>query len=195
ISQGFDGVIVEPTQSAMSNPNINYYLNLESLHIPYVMIHAYYDELNPVSITMEEEKGGFIQTEHLINLGHQQIMGFFKIDDNQGIKRMKGFLNANRKNGLSINPNYVITYNKEDKKGEFIQTENIINLSNQQIIGFFKIDNNQGIKRMKGFLNAHRKNGLSINPNYVITYNTEDKKEKPAQVLTSLLSDHKNNHP
>ncbi|HLR22531.1 MAG TPA: GntR family transcriptional regulator [Pseudogracilibacillus sp.] len=135
ISQGFDGVIVEPTQSAMSNPNINYYLNLESLHIPYVMIHAYYDELNPVSITMEEEKGGFIQTEHLINLGHQQIMGFFKIDDNQGIKRMKGFLNA------------------------------------------------------------HRKNGLSINPNYVITYNTEDKKEKPAQVLTSLLSDHKNNHP
>src|SRR5699024_3604161 len=37
--------------------------------------------------------------------------------------------------------------------------------------------------------------GLSINPNYVITYNTEDNKEKPAQVLTSLLSDHKNNHP
>src|SRR5699024_11481121 len=29
ISQGFDGVIVEPTQSAMSNPNINYYLRSE----------------------------------------------------------------------------------------------------------------------------------------------------------------------
>lgn len=135
ISQGFDGVIVEPTQSAMSNPNINFYLNLESLNIPYVMIHAYYDELNPVSITMEEEKGGFLQTEHLIQLGHQQIMGFFKADDNQGIKRMKGFLNA------------------------------------------------------------HRKNSLTINPDFVITYKTEDKKEKPAQILTDLLSSHNIDKP
>src|SRR5699024_12693867 len=116
MSRVFDGVIVVTTQSAIYKPNINYYVHLEKLHKPDVMNHAYYDEVNHVSITMEEEKGGFIQTEHLTNLGHQQIMGFFKIDDNQGIKRMKGFLNAHRKNGLSINPNYVITYNTEDKK-------------------------------------------------------------------------------
>src|SRR5699024_11481470 len=83
---------------------------------------------------------------------------------------------------------------KEEKVG-IIQTEHIINLGHQIIMVFYKIDDNQGIKRMKGYLNAHGKKGLSINPNYVITYNTEDKKEKPAQVLTSLLSDHKNNHP
>src|SRR5699024_12445825 len=44
-------------------------------------------------------------------------------------------------------------------------------------------------------LNVYRNNDLSIKQNYVITYNKEDKKEKTARVLTSILSDHKNNHP
>ena len=86
LSQQFDGVIVEPTKSAYSNPNITYYLNLESLSIPYIMINAYYDELEPISIVMDDEKGGFLQTEHLIKLGHKEIIGCFKTDDTQGNK-------------------------------------------------------------------------------------------------------------
>lgn len=116
LSQNFDGVIVEPTKSAISNPNISYYLNLESKKIPYIMIHAYYDELEPLSIIMDDERGGFLQTEHLINLGHENIIGFFKTDDNQGTKRMKGFLNAHRKYDIAINPNYVVTYKTDEKK-------------------------------------------------------------------------------
>src|SRR5690606_14205285 len=70
LSQYFDGVIVEPTKSAYSNPNINFYLEMERLGIPYLMIHAYYDELEPVRIIMDDEQGGYMQTEHLIKLGH-----------------------------------------------------------------------------------------------------------------------------
>lgn len=115
LAQQFDGVIVEPTKSAYSNPNIIYYLKLEHLSIPYIMINAFYDELEPVSIVMDDEKSGYLQTEHLIKLGHKEIIGCFKTDDIQGVKRMKGFLKAHRKNNIVINPSHLITYNTDEK--------------------------------------------------------------------------------
>jgi len=110
-----DGVIIEPTKSAISNPNINYYLNLEKSDIPYIMINAYYDELEPLSITINDEKGGFMQTEHLIEHGHQNIIGFFKTDDLQGTKRMKGFLKAHRAHQVPIKPSNIVTYHTQEK--------------------------------------------------------------------------------
>lgn len=121
LSQNFDGVIVEPTRSAYSNPNIGYYLELERLSIPYIMINAFYDELEPVSLVMDDETGGFLQTEHLIKNGHKNILGFFKTDDMQGKWRLKGFLKAHRQNNLPINPSCIITYNTENKDTESIQ--------------------------------------------------------------------------
>ncbi|KAB8137614.1 GntR family transcriptional regulator [Gracilibacillus oryzae] len=115
LTQQFDGVIIEPTKSAVSNPNINYYLNLERQNIPYLMINAFYDELEPFHIVMDEEKGGFLQTEHLIELGHKNIIGFFKTDDTQGTKRMKGYLKAHRKHNIEISPNNIIPYTTEEK--------------------------------------------------------------------------------
>lgn len=109
------GIIIEPTLSMVSNPNLNYYLILEKYNIPYVMINAYYDELEPLSITINDEKGGYIQTEHLISLGHQNILGFFKNDDLQGTKRMKGYLKAHRFHSITINPTNIITYNTQEK--------------------------------------------------------------------------------
>ncbi|SDM47284.1 GntR family transcriptional regulator [Sediminibacillus halophilus] len=118
LTQKYDGVIVEPTQSAFSNPNINLYLNLERLNIPYLMINAFYEELEPLYIVMDDEKGGYIQTEYLINQGHTNIVGFFKTDDLQGIKRMKGFIKAHRANRLQVNPQNIITYSTEEKRSK-----------------------------------------------------------------------------
>ncbi|WP_371068911.1 GntR family transcriptional regulator [Sediminibacillus sp. JSM 1682029] len=115
LTQQYDGVIVEPTQSAFSNPNINLYLNLERLNIPYLMINAFYEELEPLYIVMDDEKGGFNQTEHLIKQGHKNIVGFFKTDDLQGVKRMKGFIKAHRANRLQIDPQNIVTYSTEEK--------------------------------------------------------------------------------
>lgn len=116
ISQKFDGLIVEPTKSAIPNPNISSYLNIERLGIPYVMLHAYYEELEPHHIVLNDELGGYIQTKHLIELNHKEIIGFFKNDDIQGIKRMKGFIKAHREKGLYLHPSHIITYTTETKK-------------------------------------------------------------------------------
>nr|WP_275980331.1 GntR family transcriptional regulator [Halalkalibacter alkaliphilus] len=124
LTQRFDGVIIEPTKSALFNPNINYYLNLERKNIPYIMINAFYDELDPLSITMNDEKGGYIQTKHLIELGHTNIIGFFKTDDIQGNKRMKGFLQAHREHGVFVDPSNIVIYSSEEKATkpvEFLQ--------------------------------------------------------------------------
>ncbi|WP_078555196.1 GntR family transcriptional regulator [Bacillus alkalicellulosilyticus] len=116
ISQQVDGVIIEPTKSAISNPNINYYFNLERLQIPYIMINAFYDELEPLCLVMNDEKGGFIQTEYLIKQGHKNIVGFFKTDDIQGVKRMKGYIKAHRTYQIPINPNFIVSYSTEEKR-------------------------------------------------------------------------------
>src|SRR5690625_6734920 len=99
------------------------------------MIDAYYDELEPTNIIMDDEMGGFMQTEHLLELGHENIVGFFKTDDNQGIKRMKGFLNAHRKYGVVANPNNVIVYNTAEKKTRPVeQLKKLLSKSNRDII-------------------------------------------------------------
>lgn len=136
LTQQFDGVIVEPTKSGYSNPNITYYLNLEHSGIPYIMINAFYDELEPISIVMDDEKSGFLQAEHLIKLGHKKIVGCFKTDDTQGIKRMKGFLKAHRQNNIPINPSNIITYNTEEKHTKPIdELGNLLDSNNTYITG------------------------------------------------------------
>lgn len=115
LSKGISGLIVEPTKSAQSNPNLNYYLNLEQQNIPYVMINAYYPELSPPSLTVDDELGGFMATEHLIKLDHKHIAGFFKTDDLQGVGRMKGFIRAHRTYEVPMSPGMMTSFCTEDK--------------------------------------------------------------------------------
>ncbi|WP_328587758.1 GntR family transcriptional regulator [Niallia circulans] len=52
-----DGLILEPTKSSYFNPNLDYYLELEERHIPYVMINQYYSQLSPFYLIMDDVKG------------------------------------------------------------------------------------------------------------------------------------------
>ena len=55
------------------------------------MLHAYYPELDPAYIVMDDEKGGYMAAEYLIQPGHKRIAGIFKADDLQGISAGTGF--------------------------------------------------------------------------------------------------------
>ncbi|ENH96342.1 GntR family transcriptional regulator [Gracilibacillus halophilus YIM-C55.5] len=111
----YDGVIIEPTNSASSNPNLHYYLKLEEYQIPYVMINATYEELEPISFMMDDQRGGYIQAEHLIQHGHKEIACIYKTDDVQGQKRLKGYIKAHREMGIPINPKNMITYHTQNQ--------------------------------------------------------------------------------
>lgn len=115
LNRSIDGLIVEPTRSSGYNPNLHYYLQMEQNNIPYLMINQYYPQLNPPHLILNDEKGGFIATEHLIKLGHQKVIGLFKSDDIQGLNRMQGFIRAFRENEISFFPEMIITYTTEEK--------------------------------------------------------------------------------
>ncbi|WP_200410945.1 GntR family transcriptional regulator [Virgibacillus salexigens] len=183
LSQSFDGVIVEPTRSAYSNPNINYYLNLERLGIPYIMINAYYDELEPTRLVMDDERGGYLQTEHLIQLGHTEIAGLFKTDDTQGTKRMKGFLKAHRKYGIPLNPKNIITYNTEEKHTKpGTELENLLTAT-ADITGLVCYNDELAIN----VLNVLRSKGLKVPTNLsVVGYDDSFLTEVSEVKLTSV---------
>src|SRR5699024_8374657 len=111
----FDGVIIEPTKSAQLNPNLHYYIELERKNIPYVMLNAYYEVLDCPYVILNDVKGGYLQTKHLIENGHRNLLGFFKKDDQQGMNRMKGYLKAHRNNNLKVNEKNIVLYLTEDK--------------------------------------------------------------------------------
>jgi GntR family transcriptional regulator, arabinose operon transcriptional repressor len=114
LDRNIDGLIIEPTKSSSNNPNINYYLELEKNNIPYLMINQYYPQLIPPHIIVNDKKGGYLATDHLIKLGHEKIVGIFKTDDLQGAYRMQGFIQAFRENNITLSPEMIISFSTED---------------------------------------------------------------------------------
>lgn len=114
ISNGVDGVIIEASKSALPNPNLDLYHELEKRGIPYIFVNCYYDALNPSFVIMDDYQGGFIAASRLISAGHRKIGGIFKKDDMQGQRRYAGFAAAMKENGLSVDENHVIWYATED---------------------------------------------------------------------------------
>ncbi|MDF2723095.1 MAG: GntR family transcriptional regulator [Paenibacillus sp.] len=116
LREPLDGLIVEPTRSAQGNPNFSYYASLDYCGIPYLMINEKYPELNCPVVKVDDESGGHAAAEHLLQLGHIRIAGFFKTDDMQGVQRLKGFLRAHRERGVPIPPERIVQYGTDDKQ-------------------------------------------------------------------------------
>lgn len=121
LSRDVAGLIIEPTKSSDYNPNIHYYLELEQKGVPYLMINQYYSQLNPPYIVLDDEQGGFMATSHLIELGHEKIIGLFKTDDMQGVYRMKGLIRAFRDHKILFSNDTIVPYTTEDLQYGFKQ--------------------------------------------------------------------------
>lgn len=123
-SQNIDGLIVEPTKSALPNPNLDVYQKLKEDNIPVLFMHSYYN-LNECSYVVEDDMhSGYIATKHLIDQGHKNIGGIFKVDDMQGHLRFSGFQKAYVENGLNFSDSRVLWFGTDDTEeklnnGEF----------------------------------------------------------------------------
>ena len=89
-----DGVIVEPTQSALPNPNLVYYREILSRHIPVLFFNAFYPDLNVPCVRIDDRLIADHATELLIQNGHRKIAGIFKSDVGQGPLRYQGYADA-----------------------------------------------------------------------------------------------------
>jgi GntR family transcriptional regulator of arabinose operon len=111
-----DGLIVEPTQSSMLNPNLSYYMQLKELDIPLLMINSFYEELDTPCLRIDDELAGYKATNFLIKKGHRDIGVISKTDDLQGKYRLRGYLKSISEHKLTYKPDLTIYYDTSTKE-------------------------------------------------------------------------------
>lgn len=122
--QDIAGIILEPTQSAINDKEYEYIKKLQQNNIKCVNINANCNNIDTSYVIMDDEKGGYKQTKYLLQLGHKNIAGIFKIDDLQGVRRKNGYLKALEEENIEKNGNIIgeyITDNQDIYLDEFIR--------------------------------------------------------------------------
>ena len=119
LQKDIDGLIIEPSRSQLSCRHPGLYEKLEKYQISYIFIQGIYTEMKEKPhILMDDAKGGYLVTRYLLELGHRQIMGFFKADDIQGIQRHKGYVQALQEAGINYDPDKVVWFHTEDRRSK-----------------------------------------------------------------------------
>ena len=116
LEKNIEGLIVEPTKSALFSRNLELYKALEKSGIPYVFIHGFHQEMEDKPyVILDDAAGMYSAVRYLAELGHKKIAGIFKADDMQGLSRHKGYARALTDSGLPYDPDTVVLYHTEDK--------------------------------------------------------------------------------
>lgn len=117
LKKEIDGLIIEPSKSQIFCKHMNLYEELDAYRIPYVFIQGSYSLMkHKPHVLMDDCKGGYLVTRHLIEQGRKDILGIFKADDYQGQERHKGYVKALQESGIPYDPERVIWYYTEDRK-------------------------------------------------------------------------------
>lgn len=116
LANNLSGLIVEPTKSAQNTSNKSSYDNIKSMGIPILSINAIYNDLDIPYLIMNDVKVGETLTNYLISQGHKQLVGIFKVDDNQGINRMNGYIKAYQDHPEFSNMGDIMMYQTEENK-------------------------------------------------------------------------------
>ena len=117
LTKDIEGLIIEPSKSQIYCKHTNLYAMLDQYEIPYVFIQGVYSQMiDKPHILMDDCKGGYMVTKHLIDAGHRKILGIFKADDFQGKERHKGYIKALQEAGIAYDPDMVVWFHTEDRK-------------------------------------------------------------------------------
>lgn len=116
LEKGVDGILVEGTKSALPNPNLDLYRQLQERGVPLVFFNGCYPGLEGCVSVLDDNFGGGRQLVHyLADKGHTRIAGIFKSDDMQGHQRYAGFAAGLRERNLPLEDAHLFWYATEDK--------------------------------------------------------------------------------
>lgn len=113
-TQSVDGIIAETVKSALPNPNMGLYREVEDMGIPVLFVNSYYKELDIPHISMDDRKAGYLAAKHLAECGHTRIGGIFKADDGQGHLRYAGYTDALMEQEIKVRGDQVIWIDSEE---------------------------------------------------------------------------------
>lgn len=109
INIGVDGLLI-----ALSNESFlekeKVIAHLASLSIPYILLDRNYQELSCDQVYFDNRRGGYLATQHLLELGHRQI-GFLKAPDyiENANERFLGYRAALEEYGVEFSSELVAT--------------------------------------------------------------------------------------
>lgn len=99
-----DGLIVEPSKSALPNPNLHYYQEILERHIPIITFNAYYPDLHVPCVRIDDRAIARKAAQVLLDAGHTRIGALLKLDDGQGRLRYEGYMQALLDAGIQPDP-------------------------------------------------------------------------------------------
>lgn len=120
LSQNISGLIVEPSKSAMPNPNTALFDEIRARRIPLVFFNAKYPWSEYPVVAMDDVAAGQIVTDYLFSLGHERIAGIFAFDNMQGHKRFQGFIKSCGEHGCPIREQRIMWFPARDQAMLFV---------------------------------------------------------------------------
>lgn len=111
-----DGIVLEPTKSALPNPNADLYQELLERGFPLVTIHSTYKDMPFPTVALDDEEAGFMAGTRLLEQHLGPVAAILKSDDLQGHRRYQGLLKAHRAYHMTFDDQKVFWYATEDIK-------------------------------------------------------------------------------
>lgn len=125
LERHLDGLIVEPTRSALPCANLDLYHTITQRGIPLLFIDSFYPELSIPYVTLDDVKAGYAATKYLIGKGHRAIAGIFPHSNRQGHLRYLGYVKALAEQGIAIQDHCVFWHSKEDMQ-QILHSEQLL---------------------------------------------------------------------
>lgn len=123
---GVSGIIVEPSKSALPNPNAALYQEIIANNIPLVFFNARYPWVSSPCVTMDDNDAAKQVTDHLFDCGHKKISAIFSMDDIQGHERYSGFMKSCETHGILQAEQNVMWYYTSERNALFMSSESRI---------------------------------------------------------------------
>ncbi len=113
IAADLAGLIIEPTRSSLPQANGGLYKTIANT-LPCVLINADLPGFAFPYIDTANAAGFALLVDHLAERGHRDIAALFKFDEQTGVKRYQGFVQAMFKNRLNVDEQRLLWYGDED---------------------------------------------------------------------------------
>ena len=105
LSARVDGILASVAKETV---DFSHYQELQKRHIPLVLFDRTNDELSVPSVTIDDYKGGFLATEHLIEKGYKKIAHVLGPPQIKSFReRLRGYEDALKMHGIKIMPELI----------------------------------------------------------------------------------------
>lgn len=117
-----DGILISVSKDTEERGNFSHFKDLISDGIPLVLFDRIIEEIDCNKIIVDDLGGGFLATNHLLNIGCNRIAILTTPDHvSVGLTRKKGYLKALEESNVSIDENLILKVKEKENIAEQIE--------------------------------------------------------------------------